>query len=122
MSDDKLESFGSLLERTLINRGQEEIKPVDSPIELSDSERSEILERLSQTRDKGPLQPPSSGPESGSDQDLSTASFGSLLEKTIELQEKLKKDESSENDEIREAVIEKSNIDMVNDLLKRFIR
>ena len=117
--EEKLKTIGELLKESLGNRTDipEKTKPeVDN--ELSDAERNAILEKVAKSIPKDPAQPPSAG--SDTSEDLSTVPFGVLLERTVKIQEDLAKNEHVEDDKLREHVIKKSKIDMVENIMKGF--
>ena len=117
MSEDKLENFGTLLKKSLENRGEDIGSTSDETVTLSDSERSIILEKLVHKDKDASAQPPSADGSSG---DTAMASFGTLLEQTVEIQENMRKDDHKEEDKVREKVIEKSKMDMVGKMMKSF--
>ena len=118
---DKLKSFGELFKETMVQREGVSPSPLEQPSgDLSDAERTAILEKVAKSTEKTSAQPPSA--EENINEDTSMASFGTLLQKTVELQEKLKNQESSNDEEIREAVIGKSKLSLTEDMLKRLIR
>ena len=111
--EEKLKTFGELLKETVELRKDEPVS--DSSITLSDAERNAILEKIAD-RTETPAQPPSAG-ASGTE-DSSTVPFGVLLEKTIKIRSEMDEADISKDDEIREAVISKSKIDMVEQIMK----
>ena len=114
--EEKLKNFGELLKETLGNRG-EDIQESSDPNTLSDADRNAILEKVAGQKEDS-IKPPSI---ESAGKDNSLDSFGSLLSRTIAIQENLKKDDNSQDDEIREKVIEKSKFSMIEDMLRVFI-
>lgn len=119
--EEKLKTFGEMLKESLATRGEElpAATPEASSVELTDAERNAILARVAATKKDTPAQPPSVG---NSGQDETLVPFGVLLERTVELQGKLRTEEESESEELREAIISKSKVDFTEEMLKKLIR
>ena len=119
MSEEKLENFGTLLKKSLLNRPEFKDNAPENTSEnvLEDAARDAILEKVAGQKEDS-IKPPSI---ESAGKDNSLDSFGVLLERTIAIQENLKKDDNSQDDEIREKVIEKSKFSMIEDMLRVFI-
>jgi hypothetical protein len=117
--EQKLKTFGELLKETLGGRTDLSQEVVGDDTTLSDADRNAILEKVASQKKETPAQSPSVG---ASSEDDTLVPFGVLLERTIALQENLKKEEVSEKDDIREEVIKRSNLKLGEDLMKRLIR
>jgi len=122
MAEERLKTFGDLLKESIGQRmdGGEDIVPVDDPIMMSDEDRAAIFEKLAGKKlgvDKLKAEPVKESSE-----DMSGLPFGELLERTIKMRSEVEKVDVSADDEIREAIIEKSKVDMVDGLMRRFMR
>ena len=84
------------------------------------AERAAILEKVVKVTEKTSAKPPSA--EANINEDTSLASFGTLLEQTVALQEKLKKDTSSADNDLHAEIIKKSKMYLAEDMMKRLIR
>jgi hypothetical protein len=122
--EEKLKTFGELLQETIGQRmdGGDEIKPVDDPVTLDDSERTAILEKLVTTKPKSGKTEVKQVVTETTGEDLSKVPFGELLERTIKARADNVEEDNGIDEEIREAVMEKSKMDMVGDLMSRFMR
>ena len=117
---EKLKNFGELLQESLAIRGD---GPTEAPItdtELSDAERNAILEKVAESKKAGSAKPPLAG--SDQPEDDATIPFGVLLERTIKLRSEIDTNDHKAEDDIRESVIEKSKVDMIDSLMKGFFR
>ena len=116
--EEKLKNFGELLKETLGGRS-EELPAVQesSSTQLTDAERNAILGKISKVGETI-AQPPSA--VDSQNEDSGAVPFGVLLERTVKLQEELKNEDHSKDDEIREKVIEKSKLDMIGKMMKGF--
>src|ERR1019366_1992600 len=108
MSEEKLETFGELLKKTLGSRaGGEEIISEENSAILSDGDRTAIFEKLAKV---APAAPKSNTPKvvSESNTDDANASFGELLEKATQTRMEIENEDNKADEEIREAVVENS--------------
>jgi len=84
----------------------------EEPI-LTDSERSDILSQIPSRKSSDV------SPEKGKAVDSSLESFGSILERTVAHREKLDKEISTENDDVRKKVIESSRFDLIGKMFEK---
>jgi len=119
--EEKLKNFGELFQETMKNRGIAIPESANSSEQiLESSEREAILEKLASH-----TTPSSQAKETitpTSNEDLSSLSFGELLERTLNERAKVENKEVDAKEEIRENVLKKvsNKINMIGDLMKSF--